>query len=290
MSGYLERLADRSARVGSVLCLGIDPDPTALPAGFSADLRGVEAFARLLLEAAVPFAAAVKPNLAFFEAFGAEGMAALERLRAAVPSDVPVVADAKRGDIGSTAARQAVALFDRLAADAVTVSPYLGRDGIDPFVRAARVNGGGVFVLVKTSNPSSSDYQDRDAGGRKLFEVVADDVESMSRATAGGGTYGIVGAVVGATHAAELGRLRERMPSAWLLVPGYGAQGAGARDAAPAFDARGLGALVNASRTLNYPWGEGSPAPPDWRARIREAIGRMRDDLLRARDEARTQA
>jgi orotidine-5'-phosphate decarboxylase len=108
---YLERLAARSAAVGSVLCLGLDPDPTALPPGFSPDLRGVEAFARLVLEAAGPHAAAIKPNLAFFEAFGADGIAALERLRAAIPDDLPVVADAKRGDIGSTAARQAVALF-----------------------------------------------------------------------------------------------------------------------------------------------------------------------------------
>ena len=101
---YLERLAARSAAVGSVLCLGLDPDPTTLPGGFSPDLRGVEAFARLLLEAAGPYAAAVKPNLAFFEAFGADGLAALERLRAAIPDALPVVADAKRADIGTTAA------------------------------------------------------------------------------------------------------------------------------------------------------------------------------------------
>ena len=105
---YLERLAARSVATGTVLCLGLDPDPDALPPGFSPDLRGVEAFARLLLEAAAPYAAAVKPNLAFFEAFGSEGIAVLERLRTSMPADLPVVLDAKRGDIGSTAARQAV--------------------------------------------------------------------------------------------------------------------------------------------------------------------------------------
>jgi len=120
---YLERLATRTASTGTVLCLGLDPDPAALPAGFEPDIRGVEAFARLVLEAASPFAAAVKPNLAFFEAFGSAGIAALERLRATLPGDLPVVMDAKRGDIGSTAARQAVALFDGLGADAITVSP-----------------------------------------------------------------------------------------------------------------------------------------------------------------------
>ena len=109
-STYLVRLAARSAAVGSVLCLGLDPDPGALPDGYSADLRGVEAFAGLLLDVAAPLAAAVKPNLAFFEAFGSAGIAALERLRARIPADLPVVIDAKRGDIRSTAARQAVAL------------------------------------------------------------------------------------------------------------------------------------------------------------------------------------
>ena len=154
---YLERLAARSAAVGSVLCLGLDPDPSALPEGFSADLRGVEAFARLILEAAGPYAAAVKPNLAFFEAFGAAGLAALERLRAAIPDDLPVVADAKRGDIGSTAARQAVALFDRLGADAVTASPYLGAEAIAPLLeRTDRF----AYVLCRTSNPGAGELQD----------------------------------------------------------------------------------------------------------------------------------
>src|SRR5689334_13379687 len=129
-ASYLERLGARTARAGSVLCLGLDPDPAALPAGFSRDLAGVERFASLVIEAALPCAAAVKPNLAFFEAYGSPGMAVLERLRASIPSDVPVIADAKRGDIGSTAARQAAALFDALDADAVTVNPYLGSEAI----------------------------------------------------------------------------------------------------------------------------------------------------------------
>ena len=121
--GFLERLAARTAATGTVLCVGLDPDPGALPSGFSPDVHGIEAFGRLLLEASLPYASAIKANLAFFEAFGPDGIAALERLRAAVPVDVPFVADAKRGDIGSTAARQAVALYDRLGADAVTASP-----------------------------------------------------------------------------------------------------------------------------------------------------------------------
>lgn len=147
---YLERLAARSAAVGSVLCLGLDPDPGSLPPRFSPDIAGIERFARLLVEAAAPFAAAVKPNLAFFEAWGSPGLAALERIRAAIPSDIPVVADAKRGDIGTTAARQAAALFDALGADAITVNPYLGGEAVAPLLeRADRY----AYVLCRTSNP-----------------------------------------------------------------------------------------------------------------------------------------
>ena len=156
VTSYLDRLAARTAATGIVLCVGLDPDPAALPAGFPATLDGIERFARLLLEAALPYAAAVKPNLAFFEAHGSAGIAALERLRAAVPADVPFVADAKRGDIGSTAERQAVALFDALGADAVTVNPYLGEEAIAPLLaRADRF----AYVLCRTSNPGAAELQ-----------------------------------------------------------------------------------------------------------------------------------
>jgi orotidine-5'-phosphate decarboxylase len=250
-------------------------------------------FSEALIEEARGLAGVVKPQVAFFEQLLEAGFDAFVQVcRRAAAAGLLVIADVKRSDIGSTAEAYAQAYLapqggSAPLAAAVTVNPYLGRDGLDPFVKAAAAHGGGVFVLVKTSNPSSSDYQDRDSGGRRLFEIVADDVEAMSRATAARGGYGIVGAVVGATHPEELARLRSRMKSAWLLVPGYGAQGAGAREAAPAFDADGFGALINASRTLNFPWGEKSPAPEDWRARVRAAIVQMRDDLLRARDGAR---
>ena len=133
-STYLARLAARTAAVGNVLCLGLDPDLSALPNGFSADLAGVERFALLIVEAAGSFAAAIKPNLAFYESHGSAGMAALERIRARIPADIPVVMDAKRGDIGTTAAHHAIALFERLGADAVTVSPYLGGEAIAPLL------------------------------------------------------------------------------------------------------------------------------------------------------------
>jgi orotidine-5'-phosphate decarboxylase len=292
----------RNAVAGtSPVCVGIDPRPRSLPravypggrdpSGLPADeiASGYVRFAQAVIEEARGLAAVVKPQAAFFEELLAPGYAAfVEVCRHARSAGMVVIADVKRGDIGSTAEAYAQAYLapQRGAppvAAAVTVNPYLGRDGIDPFVKVAAEHGGGVFVLVKTSNKSSADYQDRAVADRRLFEVVADDVEAMSRATASADGYGIVGAVAGATHPAEVARLRSRLRSCWLLVPGYGAQGAGAAEAAVAFDGDGLGAVVNASRSLNFPWGDG-PAPDDWRARIRAAMQSMRDDLARARD------
>jgi orotidine 5'-phosphate decarboxylase subfamily 2 len=264
---YLDRLATRSAATGTVLCLGVDPDPDALPDGFTHDLRGVEAFARLLLDAAGPLAAAVKPNLAFFEAFGSAGIAALERLRAAVPSDLPVVIDAKRGDIGSTAARQAAAPSDGLGADAITVSPYLGEEAIGPLItRPDRF----AYVLCRTSNPGAGELQgltvaaDRDLGApaEPLWARVARRVQAW-------GPGGTVGLVVGATAPAELAAIRLLAPGLAFLVPGVGAQGgdeaavlADGRATAPSAGSRaGGGLLVNVSRGIAGAAGATSAEP-----------------------------
>ena len=255
-AGYLERLAARSAATGSVLCLGLDPDPGALPVGFSRDLGGLERFTALVLEAALPCAAAVKPNLAFYEAFGSAGMAALERLRATIPADVPVVMDAKRGDIGSTAARQATALFDGLAADAVTVNPYLGEEAIAPLLtRGDRF----AYVLCRTSNPGAGEVQ----GLRVAADLVAGAPEEplharIARRVTGWGPGGTVGLVVGATAPAELRSIRAIAPGLAFLVPGVGAQGgevepvldAGPATETPAGGRPGGGLLVNVSRGI----------------------------------------
>ncbi len=255
-SGYLARLAARAEATGTVLCLGLDPDQAALPPGFAPDVDGVERYCALVLEAAAPFAAAVKPNLAFFEAFGAAGMAALERLRAGLPGDLLFVADAKRTDIGSTAARQAVALFDRLGADAVTVNPYLGEEAIAPLLeRGDRY----AYVLCRTSNPGAGELQDL---------VVASDPSTgappeplhrrVARRVAAWGPGGTVGLVVGATAPAELEAIRTLTPGLGFLVPGVGAQGGaigpvlahGRATAPPAGALTGGGLLVNVSRGI----------------------------------------
>jgi orotidine-5'-phosphate decarboxylase len=265
---YLERLGTRSRTTGTVLCLGLDPDPTALPAGFSRDLAGLERFAALLLEAAAPSAAAVKPNLAFFEAYGSAGMAALERLRATLPPDLPVIADAKRGDIGSTAARQAVALFDQLGADAVTVSPYLGAEAIGPLIeRPDRF----AYVLCRTSNPGAGEVQDLAVAADAATDRPAEKLhERVARLAAGWGPGGTVGLVVGATGPDELATIRALAPGLAFLVPGVGAQGGavepvlqhGPATSAPGGQLPGAGLLVNVSRAIAGAAVEGSAGDP----------------------------
>jgi orotidine 5'-phosphate decarboxylase subfamily 2 len=210
----LDRLRARIARLGAPLCLGIDPHPDALPDELPRDVSGVERFARGLVEAAAEHAAAVKVNVAFFEAFGSPGWAALERLVADLPPDQFLILDAKRGDIGTTAERYATALFGHLDADAVTLSPYLGADAVEPFLAYA---GRVVYLVTRTSNPTAGTIQDLPVGGAPLHERVA----SWAALT---WTDGRVGLVVGATAPDELARLRRLVPALGFLVPGVGAQ------------------------------------------------------------------
>lgn len=241
-STYLERLGARTRATGTVLCLGLDPDPEGLPDGFSRDLAGIERFASLLLEAALPSAAAVKPNLAFFEAYGSAGLAALERLRASLPGDVPVIADGKRGDIGTTAARQAVALFDAIGADAVTVNPYLGTDAVTPFLEQ-----GGVLALCRTSNPGSAELQELDVGGLPLYQRVALMVASEWA------QLGDCGLVVGATQPGDLAAVRGIAGALPFLVPGVGFQrGDLAASVQAGSTGPGTGLIVSSSRAILY--------------------------------------
>ena len=259
-ANYLERVAARTIATGTVLCLGLDPDPAALPAGFAPDVTGIERFAELVLEGALPYAAAVKPNLSFYEAFGSAGLAALERIRARIPADVPVIGDGKRGDIGTTSMRQSIAYFDAFGFDAITINPYVGQEALLPYLeRLDRF----AYVLCRTSNPGAVDFQSLrvrgqwDADGsfaapdEPLWARVARDVAGWSP----GGTVGLV---VGATASDELRAVRSIAPGLPLLVPGVGAQGGsiepvlrfGPATAAPAAGRSGGGLLVNVSRGI----------------------------------------
>ena len=255
-SGYLAMLAARTAAAGSVLCVGIDPAPDAIPAGLPGGLAGVERFARLIVEAAAPVAAAMKPNLAFFEAFGSPGLAALERVRAAIPTGIPVIADAKRGDVESTVARHAVALFDRLGVDAVTASPYLGLGALEPFLER---EGRFTYILCRTSNPGAGELQDLVVAADPDQGFPAEALHRrVARLVAAAGLGQRAGLVVGATAPAELASLRALVPGLAFLVPGVGAQGGdaaevlahGSATAVPAGGGPGGGLLVNVSRGI----------------------------------------
>ncbi len=271
MSHFADRLHDAIRRKGTAALVGLDPRLDLLPPALVAEARAIETdesfaaarafeeFCVRLIDVVAPLVPAVKPQSAFFEQYGPAGVAALGRVIAyARKRDLIVILDAKRGDIGSTAEAYAAGLLGGAApdhswqADALTVSPYLGADTLEPFVTRAQQVGGGIYVLVRTSNPGAATFQDHTANGQKLFEVVAATVERLSAKTLGNGNYGCVGAVVGATYPAELKALRAAMPHVPLLVPGYGSQGGTAADVAAAFDADGLGAVINSSRAINF--------------------------------------
>ena len=257
----ITRLRARVAQLGAPLCLGIDPHPDQLPVGLAPGLPGIERFARGIVEAAAPAAAAIKINIAFFEAFGSAGIAALERLRDDLPADIFLVIDAKRGDIGTTAERYAEALFGRLRADAVTLSPYLGEDGIEPFLAVAdRI----VYVLARTSNPSAGTLQDLAVDGEPLHERVA-------RWVAGRWPGHRVGLVVGATAAEELRRLRDLVPGPAFLVPGVGAQGGDLAAAVACCHGADAPGLVSVSRGI-----AGASRGDDWQAAASAAAESLR--------------
>lgn len=254
---YLERLAARSVATGTVLCLGIDPDARALPRGMPPLLASVEEFALMLVRAASPYAAAVKANSAFFEAYGSAGIAVLERVRASVPRDIPFILDAKRADIGSTSERYAAAAFDAMEADALTASPYLGPDAIEPLLERPDKF---VYLLCRTSNPGAGTLQDLRVGADPEHGAPEEPLAlRVARLAAGWAKHpGTLGLVVGATAPAELAEIRELAPGLPFLVPGVGSQG-GDADAAlehgratqePAGKRPGGGLLVNVSRGI----------------------------------------
>ena len=254
------RVHARMRLVRSSVCLGIDPRPSqhplTHPERLDHDSQRVAAavvdFYRAVLEGAHARLACVKPQAAFFEALGLPGLEALATLIAdARAYELPVILDAKRGDIGSTAEAYAVAYLGDAGpwdADALTVSPYLGPDTLEPFVARATASGRAVYALVATSNPGAATWQDLPTpDGRLVHEHVADHLQALARRH---GRYGAVGAVVGATRGERLAALRARMTDVLLLVPGFGAQGASPADVTAAFDSQGMGAVVNASRSL----------------------------------------
>lgn len=272
-------------RKGAPLCVGLDPMLDRIPA----ELRGedpagaYEGFCRGIVDAVAQQAVAVKLQSAFFEALGSRGVAVFERVcEHARAAGLLVVADVKRGDIPSTAAAYAAAFLEPRGgepplADVMTVSPYLGGDSVEPFLRACREHDSGIFCLIKTSNPGSADVQDLPlADGRPVWHHVAELVDGWGEGLVGDSGLSAVGAVVGATHPGAVETARRLLPHAVLLLPGVGAQGGQPADVAPAFAEHPAGGLVSISRPILYAH---ETAAGDWREAAATEAERLAREL-----------
>jgi len=234
---FADKLLNTSRKNKSWLCIGLDPDPELMP--------GIDVlqFNKAIIEATSDLVCAYKPNLAFYEALGTEGLAILEKTVKCIPGDIPVIGDAKRGDIGNTARAYARALFSILGLDAATINPYLGYDSIEPFIN---YQDKGVFILCRTSNKGAADFQNLTTNGLPLYEAVAQKAKQWN-------IYGNIGLVVGATYPEELKRVRSICPEMPLLIPGIGAQGGNLASAVGyGVDAQGEKAIINVSRQILY--------------------------------------
>lgn len=261
---FVEKLVDISRRNNSLLCIGLDPDLPKLP------VDDVFEFNKSIIDATSDLVCAYKPNLAFYEAMGIKGLQILKKTVAYIPGDIAVIGDAKRGDIGNTAAAYAKALFGYYKFDAVTVSPYLGYDSVEPFLD---YKNGGVFVLCRTSNKSAADFQDLvDNFGMKFYQSVALRANEWNK-------DGNIGLVVGATYPEELKEVRKMCPEMPLLIPGIGAQGGDLELSVKyGIDARKEKAVIVAARQVLY-----ASKGPDYAKAARRAAMELREGINRAR-------
>ena len=239
---FIEKLAKAVQKNKSLLCVGLDPDLALMPEGVD-----IFEFNKAIIDATGDLVCAYKPNFAFYEALGSEGIDALKRTTDYIPEDIPVIGDAKRGDIGNTAKAYAQSIFSYFDFDAATVNPYLGFDSVEPFIQYREK---GVFVLCRTSNAGAADFQalrcEVDGNHQLLFEVVAEKVSRWN-------TYGNLGLVVGATYPEELKLIRQRLPDMPLLIPGIGAQGGElSRVVSCGVDAGREKTIINSSRQILY--------------------------------------
>lgn len=293
MTSFADRLCERILQTRSVTCVGLDPRRESLPAKFllpeaasaSEWAAAYAGFCKGVIDAVHRKVPVVKPQAAFFEQLGPAGMTALyEVIRYANECGLLVILDGKRNDIGSTAEAYADAYLGAgsqspWGSDALTVSPYLGDDSLTPFVDRCDQRAAGIFVLVKTSNAGGGMLQDRDSGGARIYEMVADHLCKLNQSRSGEHGYGPIGAVVGATYPAQLRELRTRLPNGVILIPGFGAQGGGAEDVRGGFDARGLGAVVNSSRHIIFAYRRSPYKDRFGDAKWQEAVAAATDEM-----------
>lgn len=278
-----DKLAHAIATTGP-LCVGLDPHPGRIPAIFGEGLVGVEAFFMTVLERLSGKCAIIKPQIAFFERYGPDGLALLARLCARARAlDLMIIMDAKRGDIGSTASAYAAAYLGPQAwvqCDAITVNPYMGIDTLEPFLTAAADFDKGVVVLVRTSNPGAADFEELLVGDAPLYQRIAQILAPLAQDLRGPQTgWSSLMVVVGAMAANEARRLRVDLPDCPFLVPGYGAQGGSAADAvAGAVNRQGV--VVNSSRGVLYPHGAlDAPTKADWAVLFDAALAKANTEL-----------
>ena len=300
----INKLIANIKKTNAPIVVGLDPMLNYVPehvqkkafAEYGETLEGaaeaIWQFNKAIVDATYDLIPAVKPQVAMYEQFGVPGMAAYEKtVSYCQEKGLVVIGDIKRGDIGSTSEAYAVGHLGHVQVgsksyagfheDFATVNPYLGSDGVKPFIKVCKEEKKGIFVLVKTSNPSSGELQDRYIGEEPVYCVMGDMCETWGAEQIGAYGYSSVGAVVGATYPEQLTELRKRLPHTFFLVPGYGAQGGGAEGVSKAFDKNGLGAIVNSSRAIMcaYKKEEHCPEEEFASAARREAI-RMRDDIV----------
>ncbi|MFC2060468.1 orotidine-5'-phosphate decarboxylase [Chloroflexota bacterium] len=261
---FVEKLTNIVRRNKSLLCIGLDPDPVLMP-----DKLRISEFNKAIIEATSDLVCAYKPNLAFYESLGDEGLKALRYTIECIPDYIPIIGDAKRGDIGNTAKAYAKAIFDNLGFDATTVNPYLGFDSIEPFIK---YTDRGIFILCRTSNAGAVDFQslqcESEPGSRPLFEIVAQKASQWN-------IHGNIGLVVGATYPEELRLIRQNHPDMPLLIPGVGTQGGDlALAVRDGVNVRGEGIILNSSRQILY-----SSRETDFAQAARRVASELRDQI-----------
>ena len=261
---FLTKLAAASRARDSVICVGLDPEPDRIPEQLGRGAQAAVRFLRGIVNATSDRVCCYKPNMGFYERYGSAGLDILALTLQAIPADIPVILDAKRGDVPNTAAAYAEAVFDRSRADAATVAPYIGMDSIAPFAEK-----GYAFVLARTSNPGAGDFQDLLVDGRPLYERVVEQCVAAFPADR-------CGFVVGSTYPAESARLRSLAPDRMFLMPGVGAQGGEVGAIRAALDARGGGVLPSASRSVLY--AAGGPGYEKAAAEAAEALRQQAND------------
>jgi orotidine-5'-phosphate decarboxylase len=309
----MDKLIEKIAQMQNPTVAGLDPAWDLIPPcikktaiaehgeTLEAAAAAVIAFNHGLIDALHDIVPAVKPQLAFYEALGVSGIYAFYKtVEYAKQNGMYVIADAKRGDIGSTAEGYASAFLGSVKigesehspfrSDALTVNAYLGSDGVLPFVKICKENNSGIFVLVKTSNPSSGELQDKQIDGKAVYELMGEMVADWGKDCVGKYGYSAVGAVVGATYPEQIAELRGKLINTFFLIPGYGAQGASAKDVAAAFDKNGVGGIVNSSRGIIAAYKKDDSNGYNFAEAARNEAIRMRDELMSEIGEVRINA